>query len=358
MGLVAVKKPTAAAPNGPAVRKLKKGEVLFAEGESSRAMYFIKNGLIRIFKKKGSANIEIDTIHPGQVLGELAFLDGQPRSASGQALTDCELVEISGDVFTQTLSNMPDWLKILLKTVVGRLRAASNKIRQLETISTAYSFSDKDRKRTAQYVFLSPHETLKICTSLLLVGTRNGESTEKGMQIRMGLLQRYANQIMGVPVAKVTTLLDVLSQVGAVTIDPEKGMTQVLVTDLDFIEQAISYINEQNLVEPDKKADLTLKGFVIMSMIAKNLARFPRDEASDTTTLNLVEVKKLETGPNGKDPFRLDDFPELIKFGYAGALQVKSAEEVLTTVKCELFLKYYRLQRLIKAIEATNDQRG
>src|SRR4051812_30131845 len=165
MGLPAQKlQPGAAASasQGPQPRKLKKGELLFAEGENSRAMYFLKTGMIRIFKKKGDANIEIDTVHSGQVLGELAFLDGNPRSASGEALTDCELMEISGPTFQAVLQNMPDWLKILLKTIVGRLRTASTRIRQLETASTAYDYNDKDGKRSSHYVYLSPIDVLKI----------------------------------------------------------------------------------------------------------------------------------------------------------------------------------------------------
>ena len=129
---------------GPQTRRLKKGELLFSEGENSRAMYFLKAGMIRLFKKKGDSNIEFDTVRSGQVLGELAFLDGNPRSASGEALTECELVEISGPTFQEVLARMPDWLKIMLKTVVGRLRTASTRIRQLEQASTAFDYSDKD----------------------------------------------------------------------------------------------------------------------------------------------------------------------------------------------------------------------
>ena len=321
-------------------------------------MYFVKTGLIRIFKKKGSASIEIDTIHTGQILGELAFLDGQPRSASGEALTDCQLVEISGSAFSQTLGSMPDWLKILLKTVVGRLRTAGNRIRQLESASTSFSYNERDGKRTQQYVFVSPGEVLKVFSAILLVASRNGESTSGGVQIRVGLLQRYANQIMQVPVAKMTTLLDVLTQVGAISIDPEKGMSEVIVTDLDFLERGVNYLNEQNLVDPSKRSDISLKAFVIMSMMAKNISRFPVDPASGTAKINLVEVKKLETGTSGKEPFRIDDFPELIKFGYASNLEVKSADEVLTSVKVDTFINAYRLQRLVKAIEAANEQKA
>ena len=77
----------------------------------SRSMYFLKSGMIRIFKKKGDSQIEIDTIHAGQIIGELAFLDGNPRSAGGEALTDCTLVDISAQNFIETMAKLPDWMK-------------------------------------------------------------------------------------------------------------------------------------------------------------------------------------------------------------------------------------------------------
>src|SRR4051812_20014532 len=118
------------------ILRLKKGQLLFSEGERSRAMYLLQSGMIRLYLKKGESTVEIDTIRAGQILGELAFLDGNPRSVSGEALTECELVEISGTMFLDVLSKAPSWLKILLKTVVARLRAANTRIRQLESASS------------------------------------------------------------------------------------------------------------------------------------------------------------------------------------------------------------------------------
>ena len=352
--------PTAApaAPAGPQVRRLKKGELLFAEGENSRAMYLIRGGMIRLYKKKGESFIELDTVHSGQVLGELAFLDGNPRSASGEALTDCELMEISGPAFQQVLAKLPDWLKILMKTIVGRLRAASTRIRQLESASTAYNYSD-DGKRSAQYVYLSPIDCMKISTSLLLVSSKNGTPTEQGIDIRVGLLQRYANQIMGVPVAKITSLLDILSQAGVTAFGEGAQSGKIFLKDIDFLEQLITYLNEENLLEPSKRHDLSPKGFLVMSLIAKNLARYPAD-ASGLSNVNLAEVKALETlqlGPTaGKEPFRPDEFQELTKLGYGSTINIKSSSEVFTTVKAEAFLQAFRFQRVVVGISAANEQ--
>ncbi|HLD98808.1 MAG TPA: cyclic nucleotide-binding domain-containing protein [Bdellovibrionota bacterium] len=342
---------------GQQTRRLKKGELLFAEGETSRSMYFVKSGMLRIYKKKGDSNIEIDTIHAGQVVGELAFLDGNPRSASGEALTDCEMIEVSGPVFQDVLTKMPDWLKILLKTVVGRLRTASTRIRQLETASTSFDYSSKDGKRSSHYVYLSPIDVLKISTGLLLVASRNGTSVAGGIDVRVGLLQRYTNQIMGVPVAKITTFMDILEQSEITRIVNENNSTKVILEDIDFLEQMITYLNEENLLEPSKRHDLSVRGFLIMGLMAKHMDRFGVDQATGMKLVNISEIRKLETPEGGKEPFRMEEFTDLVKLGYASSLNIKSQEEMFTAVKSETFLQAYRLQRVVMSIQAVNEQK-
>jgi CRP-like cAMP-binding protein len=351
-------KPVAGQTSGPIPKKLKKGDTLFAEGENSRAMYFLKSGMIRIYKKKGESQIEIDTIHSGQIVGELAFLDGNPRSASAEALTDVEMMEIGVNTFAETMANIPDWLKLLLKTVVGRLRTASTRIRQLESASTAVDYSSKDGKRSSHYVYLAPHEILKVCSAVLLVASRNGAPTadKAGVQIKVSTLQKYGNTVMNVPVAKITTMVDVLAQLGIMTIND--SASEVIVKDVDYLERFISYLSEENQLEPSKRHDISLKGFVVMSYMAKHLSKYPADPATGLANVNLGEIRKLETAALGKEAFRLEDFGELHKLGYASQLNLKSADDVFTNIKPEEFTRHFRFQKTIKTIDATNEQKG
>jgi CRP/FNR family cyclic AMP-dependent transcriptional regulator len=356
MGLSAQKPSAMAAVQQTQNRRLKKGELLFAEGENSRAMYLIKSGMIRLFKKKGDSAIELDTVRSGQILGELAFLDGNPRSASAEALTDCELSEVSGQAFTAVLTQMPDWLKILLKTVVGRLRTASTRIRQLESASTSFDYSDKDGGRSANYIYLSPIDVLKIASGIVLVASRNGTKGSIGTEVRVGLLQRYCNQIMGVPVAKITSLIDILAQAG-VMISTEGEDGKVYIKDIDFLEQAIAYFNEENLMEPSKRHDLSPRGFFIMSLIGKHMSKYKPDEKTGYTSVNLAEVKKVETAAMGREAFRMDELQELVKLGYASNVNIKSGEEAFTLIKMDTFLHSYKVQRIAIAILAVNEQK-
>ena len=336
--------------------QLKKGSLLFSEGDTSRSMYYVKKGVLRIFKKKGEAQIEIDTIRAGQILGELAFLDGQPRSASVEALTDCEMVEISSETFQETLTKIPEWLKLLLKTVVGRLRSASTRIRQLEQSSTSFEYSTKTGTKNANYVFINWIDALKVMASVLLVATRNGKNEGKGFSIPVGLLQRYANQISGIPIAKITTVLDLLGQVDVVSLGDETG-GQISVLDLDFLEKSIAFINEQNILEQSKRQELTLRGFLILNLMNKHISEAVIDTKTGMGTLNIAAIKMAHTAGD-KEPFRLDEFEELVSKGFATQLNLKSGSEAFTQVNMEKFSFAYRCQKLLKAIEAANDQKA
>jgi CRP-like cAMP-binding protein len=357
----AAKSPTPAPPGAAAAvpsLKLKKGQLLFREGENAGAMYLIRQGTIRVFKKKGDADIEIESIRAGQIIGELAFLDGNPRSASGEALSDCELVEISGPAFQQVLDKIPEWLKILLRTLVTRLRAASTKIRQLESSSTEFVYNEKEGKRVAQNVYLSAPDVMKVSTAILLVANRWGKATQlgdrSGTEVPAGLLQRYSNQILQVPSSKMTSVLDAFTVAGFMKTDDSSGA--IVLLDIDFLEKLIHYMNEENLTEPSKRHDISNRGFVVMSLISKHLSRYPKD-AEGISLVNVAEVLKLETPEGGRAPFRLDDFAELVKLGYASNVTAKSADEVLSSVRTDHFLLSVRIQRALKSVEAVNDQK-
>jgi len=338
--------------NTPSSKTLEKGQLLFSEGESSRAMFYIKSGMLRIFKKRASSNVEIGTIRAGQIVGELAFLDGEPRSASAEAISTTELVEISGQTFSETLEKMPEWIKILLKTIVGRLRAASNKIRQLENVSTAYV--EKNGKRTAQYIYLSTPDILRTMIAIHLVSLKSSsDKSSNQIKTKVSNVERYANQMMNVPLAKISSIIELLVRLKAISDQQDSSQDEITITDLNFIEKAAYYLNDQNLMEPSKRSDLSLKGFVIMSLIAKHLGNYPVS-AEGIANVNLAEIIQKET-KSEKEPFRLDDFSELIKLGYGTNLEVKSSTEVIAQIRSEIFIKEYRLQRLVKAIAAENE---
>ena len=198
---------------------------------------------------------------------------------------------------------------------------------------------------------------MKICSSILLVSARNGKPSGNGVEIRPALLQRYANQIMGVPVAKVTSMVDILATGGVMSVADPASDSQIVVQDIDFLEQLIQYLNEENLLEPSKRHDVSIKGFMIMSLISKHIAKFPKDVETGTAAVNVAQVRKIELR-DGKELFRMEDFQELAQLGYASNINIKNNDEAISILKPEAFVQAYRLQKVVMGIRAANEQKS
>lgn len=108
---------------------LNPNEFLVREGEDSDEMYFLKSGTLGIFKIKGNAESQIGTIYSGELVGEMSFLDGKPRSASVKAISECELTVIPHAKMQAVLKSLPPWYQALVNTLLDRLRRANTRIK-------------------------------------------------------------------------------------------------------------------------------------------------------------------------------------------------------------------------------------
>lgn len=109
--------------------RLMPNEYLLREGEESTEMYYLQSGTLAVFKRKGDQEHQIGTIIAGELVGEMSFLDKNPRSASVRAMNDCVLVVVPLDKLEHTLESMPKWFSALLHTLTDRLRKANARIR-------------------------------------------------------------------------------------------------------------------------------------------------------------------------------------------------------------------------------------
>ncbi len=76
-------------------------DAVFQEGEDACYLAFISKGTVRIEKKgpQGDQPQRIAILKPGDIFGEMALIDGQPRSASAYAHEDAELLFLTADNF-------------------------------------------------------------------------------------------------------------------------------------------------------------------------------------------------------------------------------------------------------------------
>ncbi len=105
------------------------GKILIREGEDSHSMYLVQEGQLVVTRKDGDKDVILGHIHSGELVGEMSFLDQQPRSATVKATTDCKLVQIPLRTIEEVLKTQPEWVEVFIKTLVGRIRKADAKIK-------------------------------------------------------------------------------------------------------------------------------------------------------------------------------------------------------------------------------------
>ena len=99
------------------------GYFVFHQGEPGDFMYVILEGEVDILLN----DIVIATFKPGEIMGEMALIDEDPRSASAFAKTDCKLVPIDKENFLYLVQQTPYFALHVMKTLSGKVRSV-NKI--------------------------------------------------------------------------------------------------------------------------------------------------------------------------------------------------------------------------------------
>jgi hypothetical protein len=99
--------------------EVKAGETIFEKGDMDRCMYLIIEGQVRVHDE------ERTLAHLGDrdVLGEMAVLDPQPRSASATAIADTRLFRLNQDLFYELMADRIEVARGIIQVLARRLRA-------------------------------------------------------------------------------------------------------------------------------------------------------------------------------------------------------------------------------------------
>lgn len=107
---------------------LNAGETLFKEGDRSTSIYVLKTGKLAVIKENENGRSVIAELSGRQLVGEMAFLNGETRSATVEAVSDSEVIELKlGDPET-FIREQPFWLGMMLETLVKRLKEMDEKL--------------------------------------------------------------------------------------------------------------------------------------------------------------------------------------------------------------------------------------
>jgi CRP-like cAMP-binding protein len=104
-------------------RRYRRGETVFVTGEPGTSLCLVNAGRIKLaLTSPEGREVILDVLGPGEVFGELALLDGEPRSADAVALQQTELLLLQRDEFIRFLRAEPEVAITLLGVLSRRIR--------------------------------------------------------------------------------------------------------------------------------------------------------------------------------------------------------------------------------------------
>ncbi len=265
--------------SGP--RKIEKDFYLFREGDPPDAMYVVKTGKLAVVKTKQNTEIILAEIGPGAMVGEMAFFDNEPRSASVKALKDSEVIALPYKALHTQFQNFPEWCKAIMRTVNGHLRSANQRIKLLE------------KNEPTENDLFPPHTITRMVSILNLVGQRYGKfsAEDDGLLVNPIVLRNYTIQIFHEPTHKMQKLLSSLMEMGYLKVqEMGEGRQKIVILDPDFLFAFVEWYNDWLF---KKEGDQILVREEDLPLL-KAVLHFAKTTEKDKKGQSRVDLKRME----------------------------------------------------------------
>ncbi len=119
-------------------RRFERNEVILRRGDPGNSMMVVLQGQVRLaIESAEGQEVTIGVLGPGEVLGEMALLDGGTRSADAIGASDGVLMVIPRDDFVPMLEHSAGLCLRLMQVLCGRLRQANAATEEMATLSVA-----------------------------------------------------------------------------------------------------------------------------------------------------------------------------------------------------------------------------
>ncbi len=130
------------------------------QGESGETAYVIESGQVEILiKKEDGRTHKFGTRGPGSIIGEMAIIDNQPRTASVRAVEQCKVLEISREDFHRRLSTSDPVLQTIMQVILTRYR---DTLARIDEISDKSGFPSPEEAEREVALENDAVETIKV----------------------------------------------------------------------------------------------------------------------------------------------------------------------------------------------------
>lgn len=104
------------------------GTRIFHQGDPASVAYIIESGLVELIDENGEDCTVITTLSRGEILGEMALIDGQARSATARAVKQTVLAIVPREAFDDYMTRTPPFMRKLMEVMTQRLRRQTRQV--------------------------------------------------------------------------------------------------------------------------------------------------------------------------------------------------------------------------------------
>lgn len=112
------------ARNGVALQSFAAGDKIFVTEDDASLMYVVRSGRVNIM----ASGVVLETIGPGGLFGEMALIDGAPRSATAVAVEATEVAPIDRTAFLFMVRQSPDFALEVMSVLATRIRRMNEQL--------------------------------------------------------------------------------------------------------------------------------------------------------------------------------------------------------------------------------------
>lgn len=109
------------------------GEVIVQQGEMGDCMYVIQSGKVEVFREEGGAETRLAVLEDGDVFGEMALFEREPRSATVRAIGDARVLTVDKRIFLRRVHEDPSLAFRILQKMSHRIRELNTELVRMKT---------------------------------------------------------------------------------------------------------------------------------------------------------------------------------------------------------------------------------
>ncbi len=165
------------------LKTLKKGELLYSEGDKIQNVYLIQSGAVNLCLVRNKKTVDMFQVGSSQILGEQVLLGLGSFTTSAVATTETKVLEIPLEAFKQQFETAQQMYKIIIKSLADRLKV---------------TMADVRSQRLEKDATPCPEELIaKVFGTIFHAANHKGEKREGRVVIDWGLYRQYSQRVFG-----------------------------------------------------------------------------------------------------------------------------------------------------------------